>query len=135
MKWVIYRELRDFVKLHTHCRIPASFCSRLRFTNQVFFLDRVSGFRRGSDEIDLPTFPKTSVPLLNWLGSTNLRAVSDDHTTSTDLATSEAHNVNQEFARLQREALEEYMTKLIRAAVSHFHAIDYWRYAQVLSIS
>lgn len=45
VKWVIYRELKDFVNLHAHYR--------------------VANLRQGVDKF--PAFPKTSIPYLNWL--------------------------------------------------------------------
>ena len=47
LKWVIYRELKDFVNLHAHFR--------------------VANFRQGIDKF--PTFPKTSLPYLHWIKS------------------------------------------------------------------
>ncbi|POY74084.1 hypothetical protein BMF94_2896 [Rhodotorula taiwanensis] len=78
VKWVIYRELKDFVNLHTHYR--------------------VANLRQGIDKF--PAFPKTSLPYLNWLkkeGKENVK--------------------KSEFARMQREALENYLLKLIKATM------------------
>ncbi|GJN89825.1 hypothetical protein Rhopal_002814-T1 [Rhodotorula paludigena] len=78
VKWVIYRELKDFVNLHAHYR--------------------VANLRQGIDKF--PTFPKTSLPYLNWLKSEGRGNVG-----------------KAEFARMQREALENYLLKLIRATM------------------
>ena len=79
VKWVIYRELKDFVNLHAHYR--------------------VANLRQGIEKF--PAFPKTSLPYLNWLKNEG-----------------KGHVKRAEFARLQREALENYLLKLIRATVS-----------------
>ncbi|GEM08475.1 phospholipase D [Rhodotorula toruloides] len=78
VKWVIYRELKDFVNLHAHYR--------------------VANLRQGIDKF--PAFPKTSLPYLNWLKSEGRGQVG-----------------KAEFARMQREALEIYLLKLIRATM------------------
>ena len=78
VKWVIYRELKDFVNLHAHYR--------------------VANLRQGIDKF--PAFPKTSLPYLNWLKSEGRGNVG-----------------KADFARMQREALENYLLKLIRATV------------------
>ncbi|BGP39024.1 Phospholipase D1 [Rhodotorula kratochvilovae] len=78
VKWVIYRELKDFVNLHAHYR--------------------VANLRQGIDKF--PAFPKTSLPYLNWLKSEGRGNVG-----------------KAEFARMQREALENYLLKLIRATM------------------
>ncbi|KPV77397.1 uncharacterized protein RHOBADRAFT_23904 [Rhodotorula graminis WP1] len=78
VKWVIYRELKDFVNLHAHYR--------------------VANLRQGIDKF--PAFPKTSLPYLNWLKSEGRGNVG-----------------KADFARMQREALENYLLKLIRATM------------------
>ncbi|GAA5869931.1 hypothetical protein JCM3774_000531 [Rhodotorula dairenensis] len=78
VKWVIYRELKDFVNLHAHYR--------------------VANLRQGIEKF--PAFPKTSLPYLNWLKNEG-----------------KGHVKKAEFARLQREALENYLLKLIRATM------------------
>lgn len=78
VKWVIYRELKDFVNLHAHYR--------------------VANLRQGIEKF--PAFPRTSLPYLNWLkneGKGNIKKA--------------------EFARMQREGLEDYLLKLIKATV------------------
>lgn len=78
VKWVIYRELKDFVNLHAHYR--------------------VANLRQGIEKF--PAFPKTSLPYLNWLKNEG-----------------KGHVKKAEFARMQREALENYLLKLIRATM------------------
>ncbi|GAA5822012.1 hypothetical protein JCM11251_004824 [Rhodosporidiobolus azoricus] len=80
VKWVIYRELKDFVNLHAHYR--------------------VANLRQGIDKF--PTFPKTSLPYLNWLKSEKGGKGSVG---------------KAEFAKAQREALENYLLKLIKATM------------------
>ncbi|GAA5854566.1 hypothetical protein JCM8547_004887 [Rhodosporidiobolus lusitaniae] len=80
VKWVIYRELKDFVNLHAHYR--------------------VANLRQGIDKF--PTFPKTSLPYLNWLKSER---------------GGKGGVGKAEFARAQREALENYLLKLIKATM------------------
>lgn len=94
-RWVVYRQLRDFFSLHTHYTVS-------------------NVYNRLGDE--LPEFPLTSechpclfdqvliipagIPYLKFLKK-------------------EDANIDQaSFARLQREALETYLIKLIRAVVS-----------------
>ncbi|KAM0748139.1 phospholipase D, partial [Meredithblackwellia eburnea MCA 4105] len=78
VKWVIYRELKDFVNLHAHYR--------------------VANLRQGIEKF--PAFPKTSFPYLNWLTSEGRGQVG-----------------KAEFARAQRDVLENYVLKLIRATM------------------
>ncbi|KAH0831900.1 phospholipase D [Lanmaoa asiatica] len=81
-RWVIYRQLRDFISLHTHYTISNAFSSHKE---------------------KLPEFPRTSLPYFNFLkmgsGGTQIRQA--------------------EFALSQREALENYLIKLIRAVMFH----------------
>jgi phospholipase D1/2 len=85
VKWVIYRELRDFVKLHTHYRVAS-------LRNQID---------------NFPPFPKTSLPYFNVLKKEGR-------------AKGEGEIGKAEFARMQREAIETYLLKLIRATVRQF---------------
>ena len=55
IKWVVYRELRDFINLHAHYRAAA-----LRG-----YLGRSIGNAEG--DVGLPSFPKMSLPYLNQL--------------------------------------------------------------------
>lgn len=90
LKWVIYRELRDFVNLHTHYRVA----------NVTHSLDH------------FPPFPKVSIPYFNIL-----RKESKEKGRR---APSKA-----EFARMQREGLENYLLQLVRAVVS-FGELSHW---------
>lgn len=81
VKWVIYRELKDFINLHAHYR--------------------VANLRQVIDKF--PTFPKTSLPYMNWLKSEGKGPVG-----------------RAEFSKGQREVLEAYLLKLIRATVRVF---------------
>ncbi|SGY80044.1 BQ5605_C008g05292 [Microbotryum silenes-dioicae] len=78
VKWVIYRELKDFINLHAHYR--------------------VANLRQGIEKF--PTFPKTSIPYLNWLKSERGGSIA-----------------KADFAKAQRKALEDYLLKLIRATM------------------
>ncbi|PFH53919.1 hypothetical protein AMATHDRAFT_72945 [Amanita thiersii Skay4041] len=79
-RWVIYRQLRDFLSLHTH------------YTVSNVYNRNVS---------HMPEFPKTSLPYLRFLKK-------------------EGHQVTPaEFARIQRESLEDYLLRLIRAVMFH----------------
>lgn len=79
---VIYRELRDFVNLHTHYRVA----------NVKSSLDK------------FPPFPKVSIPYFNYLKKESREKGGQ--------APGKA-----EFARMQREALETYILKLIRSVM------------------
>ncbi|KAG2155884.1 phospholipase D [Suillus bovinus] len=82
VRWVVYRQLRDFISLHTHYTVSNAFSSQKDI---------------------LPEFPRTSLPYFKFLKKES----SGRHVKQTD------------FARLQREALEEYLLKLIRAVMFH----------------
>ncbi|MBW0478538.1 hypothetical protein O181_018253 [Austropuccinia psidii MF-1] len=80
LKWVIHRELRDFVNLH----------AAYKASNIV---------SRTANDVTLPAFPKTSLPYYNLLkreGKTENKA---------------------DFALLQREGLQDYLIKLIKATM------------------
>ena len=80
-RWVVYRELRDFLSLHAHYAVS-------------------NVYNRNVDH--MPEFPKTSLPYFKFLKEMGDRMSKAD------------------FARLQREALENYLIQLIRAVVSLF---------------
>ncbi|KAG5646537.1 hypothetical protein DXG03_003304 [Asterophora parasitica] len=78
--WVVYRQLRDFVSLHTHYTVS-------------------SVYNRNVGK--MPEFPRTSLPYFKFLKK-------------------EGREVGQaDFARLQRESLENYLIDLIRAVMFH----------------
>ncbi|RDB18070.1 Phospholipase D1 [Hypsizygus marmoreus] len=79
-RWVVYRQLRDFISLHTH-----------------YTLSNV--YKRNVDK--MPEFPRTSHPYFKFLKK-------------------EGRELGQaDFARLQRESLENYLIELIRAVMFH----------------
>ncbi|CCL98409.1 uncharacterized protein FIBRA_00406 [Fibroporia radiculosa] len=80
VRWVVYRQLREFLSLHTH----------YTFSN---------AFQRQLDT--LPEFPRTSLPYFKFLKERGKDVGRAD------------------FARLQREALENYLIGLIRAVMWH----------------
>jgi phospholipase D1/2 len=80
---VVYRELRDFVNLHTHYRVA----------NVTHALDK------------FPPFPKVSLPYFNLL-----KKESREKGASVP--------GKAEFAKLQRESLENYVLRLVRSVVS-----------------
>ncbi|KAG1829755.1 phospholipase D [Suillus variegatus] len=82
VRWVVYRQLRDFLSLHAHYAVSNAFKSRKDV---------------------LPEFPRTSLPYFKFLKKES----------------SERHVRQTDFARLQREALEDYLLKLIRAVMFH----------------
>ncbi|THG97034.1 hypothetical protein EW026_g4898 [Hermanssonia centrifuga] len=79
-KWVVYRQLREFISLHTHYTIS-------------------NAYNRNADE--LPEFPRAGLPYFNFLKE----------------RTGEFSRT--EFARMQRESLENYLVGLIRAVMFH----------------
>ncbi|OAX33335.1 phospholipase D [Rhizopogon vinicolor AM-OR11-026] len=81
-RWVVYRQLRDFISLHAHYALSNAFSSK---------------------KDALPEFPRTSLPYFKFLKKES----------------NEGHVRQTDFARLQREALEEYLIKLIRAVMFH----------------
>lgn len=88
IRWVCYRSLRDFINLHTHYRAAA-------FKG---YLGRPIG--AGEGDVGIPSFPKTSLPYLNQLQRQGWGR--------------QGENVRAQFAKSQREALEDYLVELIR---------------------
>ncbi|KAI0317663.1 hypothetical protein OF83DRAFT_1276417 [Amylostereum chailletii] len=86
VRWVIYRQLRDFLSLHTHYAVS-------------------NAYNRNIDT--LPEFPRTSIPYLKFLKKEHRQNGGNDKVPRAD------------FARLQREALENYLISLIRAVMFH----------------
>ncbi|PWN18006.1 phospholipase D [Microstroma glucosiphilum] len=90
IKWVIYRTLGDFIALHTHYRAAA--------LKGIF--GRAVGDKGTPDgEIGLPRFPKTSLPYFRQLQSQGGM---------------KSGNARKVFARVQRDALEDYIVALVR---------------------
>ncbi|KAI0693955.1 phospholipase D [Cytidiella melzeri] len=79
-RWVVYRQLREFLSLHTHYAIS-------------------NAYNRNVDA--LPDFPRAGLPYFNFLKDRG-----------NDFS-------RQDFARLQRESLENYLIGLIRAVMFH----------------
>lgn len=95
LRWVIYRELKDFVNLHAHYR--------------------VANLRKGIDKF--PKFPKTSLPYLGWLKAEGINATSGAEG-ATGTKGPKGKEIGKEvFAKAQRESLEKYLLKLVRATV------------------
>jgi phospholipase D1/2 len=87
---VIYRELRDFLSLHTHYKAAN-------------FGTNVPGIIRTSRHVDIPEFPKMSIP---YLKSMSGRRGVDTRGMS-----------KAEYAQAGRDALQAYLVALIRAVV------------------
>ncbi|KAF9483435.1 hypothetical protein BDN70DRAFT_990448, partial [Pholiota conissans] len=85
-RWVVYRELKDFLSLHAHYTVS-------------------NIYNQNVDK--MPEFPRTSLPYFKFLKK-EIREKGDG--TKVDRA---------DFARLQREALENYLIELIRAVMFH----------------
>ncbi|KAG7088566.1 hypothetical protein E1B28_012546 [Marasmius oreades] len=84
VRWVVYRQLRDFVSLHAHYTISNTYNRNVQ---------------------DMPEFPKTSLPYFKWL-------VKEGREKGAEVG-------HADFARLQREALENYLLDLIRVVMFH----------------
>ncbi|KAL0576864.1 Phospholipase D1 [Marasmius crinis-equi] len=84
VRWVVYRQLRDFVSLHAHYTISNTYNRNVQ---------------------DMPEFPKTSLPYFKWLNKEGRERG--------------AEVGPADFARLQREALENYLLDLIRVVMFH----------------
>ncbi|KAF8315399.1 phospholipase D [Clavulina sp. PMI_390] len=56
-RWVIYRQLRDFVTLHTHYRVAKVY---------------------GRSDLDIPEFPLTSLPYFKFFNSQELNTTNDE---------------------------------------------------------
>lgn len=96
-RWVIYRQLRDFISLHTHYAISNAF---------------------SSNKDKLPEFPRTSRPL--YLHSVVFLTTVPEglpYFNFLKMASGGTQFRQADFALAQREALENYLIKLIRAVV------------------
>ncbi|TFY72827.1 hypothetical protein EVG20_g164 [Dentipellis fragilis] len=80
VRWVIYRQLRDFLSLHTHYAVSNAYNRNIE---------------------TLPEFPRTSLPYFKFLKKEGREKGSEVG--------------RSDFARLQREALENYLIGLTRA--------------------
>lgn len=105
VKWVIYRELRDFINLHAHYRAAA-----LRG-----YLGRSIGNSTEGD-VGLPSFPKMSLPYFNQLQRQGKTSRAD-------------------FARAQRDALENYIIELIRRTMFRPEANRLCKFFEISALS
>jgi phospholipase D1/2 len=96
IRWVVYRQLRDFFSLHTHYALS-------------------NAYNRNVD--NLPEFPKTSTSI------TIFRVVSLNAQVGVPyfkfLKKEDKDLGSKDFARMQRESLETYLISLIRAVVRY----------------
>ncbi|KAF9077535.1 hypothetical protein BDP27DRAFT_1311216 [Rhodocollybia butyracea] len=84
VRWVIYRQLRDFLSLHAHYAVS-------------------NAYNRNVE--GLPEFPRTSLPYFKFLMKEGREKGSQVKPT--------------DFARIQRQSLEDYLIDLIRAVMFH----------------
>lgn len=106
VKWVIYRELRDFINLHAHYRAAA-----LRG-----YLGRSIGGNSTEGDVGLPSFPKMSLPYFNQLQRQGKTSRAD-------------------FARAQRDALENYIIELIRRTMFRAEANRLCKFFEISALS
>ncbi|SJX60442.1 probable SPO14-phospholipase D [Sporisorium reilianum f. sp. reilianum] len=106
VKWVIYRELRDFINLHAHYRAAA-----LRG-----YLGRSIGGNSTEGDVGLPSFPKMSLPYFNQLQRQGKTSRAD-------------------FARAQRDALENYIVELIRRTMFRAEANRLCKFFEISALS
>nr|AAN75609.2 SPO14 [Cryptococcus neoformans var. neoformans] len=93
VKWVIFRELRDFLSLHAHYKAAN-------------FGTSVAGLR-SARRVEIPDFPLTSIPYLNKFERTS--GGKDKEKTK--------HIDKAEHAQASRNALQQYLVELIRAVI------------------
>ncbi|WWD04615.1 hypothetical protein V865_002686 [Kwoniella europaea PYCC6329] len=93
VKWVIYRELRDFLSLHAHYKAAN-------------FGTSVAGLR-ASRRVEIPDFPRMSIPYLNKLAPS----------TSNEKEKPHKPVGKAEYAQASRDALQQYLVELIRAVI------------------
>ena len=108
-KWVIYRQLREFLSLHTH----------YAFSN---------AYNRNIEA--LPEFPKTSKGLfrsLGYLGLTTFLGLPYLKFLKKEGREKGNKVGHAEFTRMQREVLENYLVGLIRAVVTSFSPFTYFK--------
>ncbi|KAJ1030304.1 hypothetical protein NDA16_001214 [Ustilago loliicola] len=106
VKWVIYRELRDFINLHAHYRAAA-----LRG-----YLGRSFGGNSTEGDLGLPSFPKMSLPYFNQLQR-------------------QGKSSRAEFARAQRDSLENYIIELIRRTMFRAEANRLCKFFEISALS
>ncbi|KAG9016332.1 Phospholipase D1 [Tulasnella sp. 427] len=104
-RWVIYRELKDFLSLHAH----------YSFSYTAY---RASA---GGNELKIPEFPRAGIPLFNILKKE---------------AREKGNPAGRaEFARQQREALENYLIGLIKAVMFRPEANRLCRWFEISALS
>ncbi|KAF8610545.1 phospholipase D [Ceratobasidium sp. AG-I] len=101
-RWVIYRQLRDFISLHGHYRVASVYLTR--------------------DQVLLPEFPKTSLPYFKFLKKEGR-----------EKGTGELHRTD--FAKLQRESLENYLIGVIKAVMFRADANRLFRFFEISALS
>ncbi|GAB1517613.1 Phospholipase D1 [Rhizoctonia solani] len=101
-RWVIYRQLRDFISLHGHYRVA-------------------SVYLRGDQPL-LPEFPKTSLPYFKFLKKEGR-----------EKGAGEVHRTD--FAKLQRESLENYLIGVIKAVMFRADANRLFRFFEMSALS
>jgi phospholipase D1/2 len=99
-RWVVYRQLRDFLSLHAHYTFSNAF---------------------SSEKDVLPEFPRTSKNYIYFSyqcpGVLTCYYIGLPYFKFLKMESSEGRVRQTDFALLQREALEDYLIKLIRAVV------------------
>nr|AEG78581.1 SPO14 [Cryptococcus gattii] len=93
VKWVIFRELRDFLSLHAHYKAAN-------------FSTSVAGLR-SARRVEIPDFPRMSIPYLNKF----------ERTTGGKDKEKAKHIGKTEHAQASRNALQQYLVELIRAVI------------------
>ncbi|ODN95881.1 phospholipase D [Cryptococcus wingfieldii CBS 7118] len=107
VKWVIYRELRDFLSLHAHYKAAN-------------FGTSVAGLR-STRHVEIPDFPRMSVPFFNKFdkqahGKEKERESKEAKETKEQMKISK--NMGKaEYAQASRDALQRYLVDLIRAVI------------------
>ena len=97
-RWVVYRQLREFISLHTHYTISNAYN---RNVESLPDFPKTSEYQRCSTHLERQlTFCLQGLPYFKWL-----KERGDDVGKA-------------DFARMQREALENYLLELIRSVVS-----------------
>ncbi|KDN38041.1 phospholipase D [Tilletiaria anomala UBC 951] len=108
VKWVVYRELKDFINLHTHYRAAAL---RGKFTQPLG-----TGSSTTEGDLGLHSFPLTSLPYFTQLHR-------------------QGKAKKAEFASAQREALETYIIQLIRRTMFRPEANRLCKFFEISALS
>ncbi|WWC88903.1 uncharacterized protein L201_003818 [Kwoniella dendrophila CBS 6074] len=103
VKWVIYRELRDFLSLHAHYKAAN-------------FGTSVAGLR-SSRKVEIPDFPKMSIPYLNKLGGQQGQGRNSSSNKPDEREKPHKPVGKAEYAQASRDALQQYLVELIRAVI------------------